>query len=453
MPKFTVITATWNRSHHIIPTIKSVLAQTFTDFEYLIVGDCCSDDTEEVVRPFLSDRVHWLTTTERWKTQSGSNNVGIAAAKGDFIAYIGHDDLWGPDQLACHLKTLTAPNGPDFSASACLSFGSPGTNLDHLVGIDPQATRTPGFFYVPTSIAHRRDVTDRIGPWKRPGETDRFVDVEFECRAQDFGMSFAANGAMTAFKFTAGLRYLSYLDKDSFEQTAFLARMKLQSFPQELAQFTSACAEAGRSTATQPIFGDGLPLGEGARRIRELKGLIESDCVPLTAEYKLEHHIGWRAQDWHGHKPNKRGFIWSGPNPAPRMLIPVTCGAPVRLEMQLFHPNIEVFANLKFQLNGVDLPANILSIESKFRTNFASIQLSGELREAGPSVLRIFHPEWAMHSNENTARRGVAVGSTRISMVPRRKTNPLKLVVIQAWRELMREIFDLLPVAARHKKP
>ena len=453
MPKFTVITATWNRSQHIIPTIKSVLGQTFTDFEYLIVGDCCSDDTEEIVRPFLSERVHWLSTSERWKSQSGPNNVGIHAAKGDYIAYIGHDDLWGPEHLAWHLKTLSVKDGPDISVSACLNFGSPGANRDHLVGIDPQARRTVGFFYVPTSIAHRRDVCDRIGLWKRPDETDRFVDVEFESRAQAFGMKFVPNGALTAFKFTAGSRYLSYLDVDSFEQVDFAARMKLPGFPQELAEITAECVKNGRSTATQPVFGDGLPKGEGARRIREMKGLLEDECVALKSEFHLQHHIGWRAQDWRGHRPNDFGFIFSGPNPAPRMLIPLTCEEPVSLELQLLHPDREVFHHLKFQLNGLDLSPKILQVSAKFGQSYARIRLLCELRAVGPSVLRIFHPEWAMTSVEGPGGRGVAVGSTRLRVVPRKQPKRLIFMVSQAWHELLREITGLFPVAARREKP
>ena len=49
-PAFSVVMAVYNRSRHIVPTIKSVLQQSFADFELIMVGDCCTDDTAAVER-------------------------------------------------------------------------------------------------------------------------------------------------------------------------------------------------------------------------------------------------------------------------------------------------------------------------------------------------------------------------------------------------------------------
>ena len=88
-----------------------------------------------------------------------------------------------------------------------------------------------------------------------------------------------------------------------------------------------------------------------------------------------------------------------------------------------------------------------------FGLSYARIRLLCELRAVGPSVLRIFHPEWAMSSGEGPVARGVALGSTRIRVVPRKQPKRLIFMVSQAWYQLLREITGLFPVAGRREKP
>jgi hypothetical protein len=59
-PSLTVLIPTWNRSRHILPSLRSVLAQDDVDFEVILCGDGCDDDTADVVRPFLGPRVRWI---------------------------------------------------------------------------------------------------------------------------------------------------------------------------------------------------------------------------------------------------------------------------------------------------------------------------------------------------------------------------------------------------------
>ncbi len=453
MPKFTVITATWNRSRHIVPTIRSVLAQRFTDFEYLIIGDCCTDDTEEIVKPFLSDRVRWLSTSQRWMGQSGPNNVGIENARGKYIAYIGHDDIWGPEHLRRHFDVLSRADQPDFSVAACMNYGSPGADMNHVTALDPQAGLDENFFFVPTAIAHRRAVTDRIGPWKHANDSDRFVDVEFEARAQQAGMKFVRNGALTAFKFTAGSRYLSYLDPDSHEQVAFLDRMQAPGSPATLAAEIAFCAQNGRSYPSQPIFGDGWEKGESARRARAMKGMLGSECVLLKRACKLEHHKGWRAQDWHGTGPDDQGYLWTGPNPAPRMLIPFVSQGRVDLKFRLLHPHPAVFEAVKLTLNGTAILPRFTVSKANSGLFAASVELTGDLRSGRASVLRFHQPDWAMLDGGDRGKRGLAVGIVEIRPLPPTAIGRLALKFRQAAAEIAGDLKTVLPVAARRNNP
>ena len=98
--RFSVIVPTYNRSRFIVPTLHSAWGQTHAPFEIIVVGDGCTDDSEEVVRRKFGRAVRWLGLPERSGSQSTPNNAGIEAARGSHIAYLGHDDIWSPHHLA-----------------------------------------------------------------------------------------------------------------------------------------------------------------------------------------------------------------------------------------------------------------------------------------------------------------------------------------------------------------
>src|SRR3954454_8989205 len=108
VPRVTVIIATYNWSSVLPYSIGSVLRQTFTDFELLVVGDGCTDDSEQVVASIDDPRVRWINLPENTRHQSGPNNEGLRQARGELIAYLGHDDLWLPHHLAAHVAAIDA---------------------------------------------------------------------------------------------------------------------------------------------------------------------------------------------------------------------------------------------------------------------------------------------------------------------------------------------------------
>ncbi|HEX7502350.1 MAG TPA: glycosyltransferase [Acidobacteriota bacterium] len=80
MPLVSVVTATYNRSHVLSAAIASLRGQTLTDWEQIIVGDACSDDTERVVAEFADPRLRFVNLEENIGEQSGPNNAGIRLA-------------------------------------------------------------------------------------------------------------------------------------------------------------------------------------------------------------------------------------------------------------------------------------------------------------------------------------------------------------------------------------
>src|SRR5687768_14136466 len=126
--------ATFGRGRHILPSVKSVLAQTEGDYELIVVGDHCTDETEAVLAPFLADKVRWLNLPTRGGGQSFPNNAGIQIARGKFIAYLGHDDIWDPEHLAL-LKRRFVEKGADFAISGGALHTPPGVDLPMVTGL------------------------------------------------------------------------------------------------------------------------------------------------------------------------------------------------------------------------------------------------------------------------------------------------------------------------------
>lgn len=97
-PVFSVIVPTYNRAHLLGRSVTSVLVQTFTDFELIIVDDGSTDDTENVVANYRDPRVRYL-----YQLNAGSNvarNTGVNAAKGNWICVLDSDDEASLEWLA-----------------------------------------------------------------------------------------------------------------------------------------------------------------------------------------------------------------------------------------------------------------------------------------------------------------------------------------------------------------
>ena len=106
----TVITPTYKRHQYLKSAIESVLAQTFSDFEYIIVDDNPADSeerklTENVTRSFSDPRIHYIQN-EKNMGGAAARNVGIFQAKGDYIAFLDDDDMYLPDRLEVQYKQM-----------------------------------------------------------------------------------------------------------------------------------------------------------------------------------------------------------------------------------------------------------------------------------------------------------------------------------------------------------
>lgn len=101
----TVVLTTYNRASLLPEAIKSVLNQTFSDCELIVVDDCSSDNTSDVVNSFQDFRIRYIRHDEN-KGLAASRNTGLKYAKGKYIAYLDDDDEWVPEKLALQLEVM-----------------------------------------------------------------------------------------------------------------------------------------------------------------------------------------------------------------------------------------------------------------------------------------------------------------------------------------------------------
>lgn len=111
-PTFSVIIPTYNRAALVDDAIRSVLAQTYPNWELIVVDDGSTDDTPKVLVPYGADE-RITVIYQRNRGKSGARNRGIEAARGHYLCFLDSDDWW----LSHHLATLAAAieRQPDFS--------------------------------------------------------------------------------------------------------------------------------------------------------------------------------------------------------------------------------------------------------------------------------------------------------------------------------------------------
>lgn len=107
-PLVTVVIPTYNWATVLPYSIASVLGQTMGDFELLVIGDGCTDESGEVVRAIGDARVQWINLAANCGSQVGPNNEALRRARGTYMAYLGHDDLWLPRHLEYLVRVAAA---------------------------------------------------------------------------------------------------------------------------------------------------------------------------------------------------------------------------------------------------------------------------------------------------------------------------------------------------------
>lgn len=116
-PLISIVMPVYNTAKYVEAAIESVMAQTFADFELLIIDDAGSDNSIELCRAYSDPRVRIISQANRGL--AGARNTGIRNARGQFVALLDSDDLWEAEKLERHIEHLwQAPDvGISYAAS------------------------------------------------------------------------------------------------------------------------------------------------------------------------------------------------------------------------------------------------------------------------------------------------------------------------------------------------
>lgn len=130
----------FNSEAYISETINSVINQTYTNWELLLIDDCSNDKTIDIVNDFISRYPNIkLFRNDMNLGAAISRNIGIEAAKGQYIAFLDADDLWKPNKLKTQIEFMQAQNS-DVCFSSYEQIDELGKPLNKLIKALPELT-------------------------------------------------------------------------------------------------------------------------------------------------------------------------------------------------------------------------------------------------------------------------------------------------------------------------
>ncbi|MFY0615237.1 MAG: glycosyltransferase family 2 protein, partial [Hyphomicrobiaceae bacterium] len=173
MPRVSVVIPLYQTEAYIEQALRSVLAQSFTDFEALVIDDGSQDRGPEIARSFADPRVKVITQANRGL--AGARNSGIRLACGEYIALLDADDLWHPTKLERHVAQLDGDPSIDVSFSASRLIDEVGDDIG-LVQRPKAGALQPSDFFC------RNPVGNGSAPVLRRAALDRiaFEDVDLQ---------------------------------------------------------------------------------------------------------------------------------------------------------------------------------------------------------------------------------------------------------------------------------
>lgn len=129
----SIITPTYNCGRFIAETIESIQAQTYTNWELIIVDDCSKDNTKEIVDSYMEKdaRIKY----HRLETNSGAavaRTTSMMLAEGEYMAFCDSDDLWTPDKLEKQLSFMKNTGHP-FTCTAYEQIDEEGNSLNRII--------------------------------------------------------------------------------------------------------------------------------------------------------------------------------------------------------------------------------------------------------------------------------------------------------------------------------
>lgn len=328
-PAVSVVIPTYNWSSALRYAIKSVLHQSIQDFEILVVGDGCTDDSEAVVTEFGDSRIRWHNLECNYGSQWVANNYANEQAQGDWIAYLGHDDIWYPTHLEAILRAA-ARESAEIVTSTMILYGPEGSGWRAIAGLFPSGGFAAGDFVPPSAFAHARALHGDAVLWRDPDLVELPMDALFINELKASGRKFASTHELTCFKFNAAYRRDSYRTRPVADQQRMLERIEsgIDFRHAELLDVLQAVVASRFGLIRAPPTA-GLEKGSVVRANRRYKGLDRRFDAAELRRIDGPTRIDVDSQDmpleWHGLEsdPTHGTFRWTGPSPRATIDLPV----------------------------------------------------------------------------------------------------------------------------------
>lgn len=210
-PAVSVITATYNRSNVLRYTIASLIRSTFTDWELLVIGDACTDDTEAVVASFGDARIHFTNLPQNIGEQSGPNNLGMERARGRYLAFLNHDDLWFAEHLQTAVRGIEETQA-DLVYTLAIIFVE--NDRPVLSGSTLSGRYEPQISVPASQWLFRRELADAIGPWRFGRECYAAPSQDWLFRAHLARKKLCMLPKVTVLAIPSGWRTKAYAQRD-----------------------------------------------------------------------------------------------------------------------------------------------------------------------------------------------------------------------------------------------
>jgi glycosyltransferase involved in cell wall biosynthesis len=177
LPFVSVVMAVRNGERFLAEAMRSVLAQAWEPLEILVVDGHSTDSTSIIARSFPRTRC----IVQRGRGIADAYNLGIAEARGEFIAFLSHDDRWTYDKLATQMQVLLARPELAFAVGHVKYFLEPGATIPS--GFRRELLHGEHVAYIMEVLIARRDVFTTVGAFDTALTSAE--DVDWFARALD----------------------------------------------------------------------------------------------------------------------------------------------------------------------------------------------------------------------------------------------------------------------------
>lgn len=233
LPEISIIMATFNRSNIVGYSIGTVLSQTFQNWELLVIGDCCTDETEKVVSQFKDERIRFINLPTNFGEQSGPNNEGLKMARGKYLAFLNQDDLWFDNHLQTSLECLKNLNADLVFAGGIVDHGEERFDV---IGLFPAKTGYhPDYSFVPASNwLFKRELLDEIGYWRPARELYLIPSHDWQTRVFHSKKNIVTSSQLTVLALPSSSRKNAYSERSFIENKYYFEQLSTPEFRTQL---------------------------------------------------------------------------------------------------------------------------------------------------------------------------------------------------------------------------